>query len=114
MYEPLKMWIAADYTSDAFSNLETSGGLGMTDKEKGKVDLALRQMVNPEDVTLKDVQIRGDHEDDAVVRAEVLIKGGPAPDGKTVRYYAVEWVTISQEWRVAHEVDEVSWKLSSF
>ncbi len=112
--EPLKLWIAANYTHAAFADVETGGGLGMTDKEKARVGLAIRQMVKPEDITLKDVQIRGDHEDEAVVRATIEIKDRPLPDGKDVHYYEVRWQSLDRKWTVMHEVDEFHWNSAAW
>ena len=114
VYEPIKMWVSNDYNARALENVTASNGLGMNDKELARANLAMRQVVMPDDVTLKNAQIRGDHEDKAVVRTEIEIKGGPAPDGKTVRYYEVEWITLSREWRVRYEVDEFNWKTAAW
>lgn len=80
----LKRWIAGAYTSAVLANKPESP----TSEE---LAAWYETFVRDTDITFVSLKARGLMKDDIIIRADIRVKGQPPPDGKSVRYYRMQY-----------------------
>lgn len=72
----------------------------------------LDAIVRSEDIEITTLGVRGTG-DNVVAKVEIQVRGGPPPDGESIRFYELEHTKLSG-WRVRWETSEFQYRLKLF
>jgi len=106
--EPIKQYLFSTYSGQLGHDLTKIDPENVTEEQSEQVLEKARNLQNIEITSLK-ARRKGSKK--VIVRAEYLLDGKMAPDGKKVRYFLVEKRLIG-DWRVEHETSGLSYHLT--
>ena len=108
--EVLKNFIRGDYLSHAMI------GIQATDFKAGNIEdieKKVQKVLGAGKIDFFSLKARGTS-NDIIVRAEISVNGKPPETGKAVRYFRMEYYTITGHWRVHREVTAFSYHSKFF
>jgi len=102
--DALRPWIVARFMREALADLEGKSYAELTQEE---VETLGDNLQAASRVDIRSIQAKG-HGENVVVRVEVWVDGKPPRDGKTIRYYAMNYSAVSG-WTFSSEVGPLSY-----
>lgn len=96
------------YTSHELPGLQEAYASGRTEELQERVD----KVLTLDEIELTSLAVKGLGKD-IVVKVGITVAGGPPPDGKSTRYYALRHRAVSG-WQVTREITAFQYYLKLF
>lgn len=106
--DELRLWLAGEYQAAGLPELERALAAG----DRAAAERSAAEIIARDRISFRDLRARGEP-NDVVVRAEIAVDGRPPPVGGAVRYFRMQYSTLTG-WRLARETTALSYHLRVF
>ncbi len=106
--DPITTELAAEYARQLLPQLQQAAQ-AQSPVDEAQTEQLVRQL-STDNIEITSIAARGGG-DDIVARVDIVVDGGLPSDGKTTRYYKMEYSTVTG-WRVRYEVGKWSYYLT--
>jgi uncharacterized protein HemX len=106
--EQIKTELAAEYARQLLPQLQQAAQ-AQSPADEAQTEQLVRQL-STDNIEITSITARGSG-DDIVARVDIVVDGGLPSDGKSTRYYKMEYSTVTG-WRFRYEVGKWSYYLT--